>query len=231
MVSDARRAETGFDEPNQRGQRRRTAHPGKPNDHREATNTHGEASMLRPATHRVSLVHDELKPGRTGTDDRTRAIREPEPFEAFYRREFPNLLVLARALVGSGVRRGRSPGVADGGLPALPDRRDAAVPCRVRARRIAAVGRGGAIMSIHDHARRAGQDLRQLTSADVDAALEDLQRAVPLRRRARVAAATCAVVGVLCLSPARRDGCSQTPPGWFRRRTNPPSRTRPPQAA
>jgi hypothetical protein len=54
-------------------------------------------------------------------------------------------------------------------------------------------------MSIDDLARRAGQDLRQVTSVDVEAALEDLQRAVPRRRRAHAVAATCVVLAVLVL--------------------------------
>jgi hypothetical protein len=57
-------------------------------------------------------------------------------------------------------------------------------------------------MGFDETARKAGIDLREATHGDVEAALAELQRAVPGRRRARISVVTFAVAAALVVAVA-----------------------------
>jgi hypothetical protein len=57
-------------------------------------------------------------------------------------------------------------------------------------------------MGFEDTARKAGMDLREATHGDIEAALAELQRAVPRRRRARISVVTFSVAAALVVAVA-----------------------------
>ena len=57
--------------------------------------------MVRPPTQQAPLVLEDPEPDRTCAGDGTRRRRDSEPFEVFYRREFPHSAGAGPRLVGS----------------------------------------------------------------------------------------------------------------------------------